>query len=132
MALSLDTGNRVAQPNNNLAPQLGVAWDPKSDGKTVIRAGIGIYYDNTVFNDILFDRLLKLPTGAFFVDSVPCFTGSSIPVVFGGTGAQSRPTSRVAMPLVAARWGRRSRRLRLSVLARGLTTAACIGQFQSA
>ena len=44
-----DTEIGVTQPNNNLAPQLGVAWDPKSDGKTVIRAGIGIYYDNTVF-----------------------------------------------------------------------------------
>jgi carboxypeptidase family protein len=124
------SGNRVAQPNNNLAPQLGVAWDPKSDGKTVIRAGIGIYYDNTVFNDILFDRLLKLPTGAFFVDSVPCFTGSSIPVVFGGTvGNQTIPGGDATcgsalgttLPTTAA-FG----------TCGGLTTAACIGQFQTA
>jgi carboxypeptidase family protein len=123
-------GNGVAQPNNNLAPQLGIAWDPKSDGKTVIRAGIGIYYDNTVFNDVLFDRLLRLPTGAFFVDSVPCFTGSAIPVVFGGTvGNQTIPGGDATcgsaigttLPSTAA-FG----------TCAGITTAACIGQFQTA
>jgi hypothetical protein len=124
------SGNRVNQPNNNLAPQLGIAWDPKSDGKTVIRAGIGIYYDNTVFNDVLFDRLLRLPTGAFFVDSVPCFTGSAIPVVFGGAvGNQTIPGGAATcgsalgttLPTTAA-FG----------TCGGITTAACIGQFQTA
>lgn len=40
------TGNR---PNytrwNNFAPRLGVSWDPKGDGKMVIRGSFGILYD---------------------------------------------------------------------------------------
>ncbi len=59
-------GNRVNQPNKNFAPQLGIAWDPGSSGKTVIRAGAGLYYENAIFNNILFDRPGRLPTGLFF------------------------------------------------------------------
>src|SRR5581483_5958435 len=57
--------NRVRQANLNVAPQMGIAWDPMSNGKTVIRAGIGLFYENVIFNNILFDRPLRLRTGAF-------------------------------------------------------------------
>src|ERR1700722_3723127 len=74
-------GNAVKQPNHNFAPQAGFAWDPKSDGKTVIRGGVGIFYDNIVFNDVLFDRELKLASGQFNATQNACNSG---PV--GGTG----------------------------------------------
>ena len=31
---------------NNIQPRIGVAWDPKGDGKTVVRASYGMFYDH--------------------------------------------------------------------------------------
>lgn len=69
-------GNRINQPNLNFGPQLGLAWDPHNSGKTVFRAGIGLYYDNTVFNNILFDRVVRLSNGQFNAQpGDPCASG---------------------------------------------------------
>jgi hypothetical protein len=68
-------GNAVKQPNTNLAPQLGVAWDPRSNGKTVIRAGIGLFYENSVWNNVFFDRPGRLPQGLFLATTNACQGG---------------------------------------------------------
>ena len=57
----------VRQPHNgtnwnNLAPRLGIAWDPKGDGKTSLRLGAGIFYDRA--------------SGQFYDDA-----GTSLPVI---------------------------------------------------
>jgi hypothetical protein len=73
-------GNPVNQPNKNFAPQLGIAWDPAKNGKTVIRAGAGLFYENVIYNNVLFDRPLREPNGAFLYDAAPCFGGSAFPL----------------------------------------------------
>jgi Carboxypeptidase regulatory-like domain len=69
-------GNPIHQPDHNFAPELGIAWDPTGSGKTVIRAGAGIYFENVIFNNVLFDRPARLPTGLFFGDAAECYEGS--------------------------------------------------------
>ncbi len=74
---------RVNQPNSNFGPQLGFAWDPAKTGKTVIRGGIGLYYENAIFNNVLFDRPARLPQGLFLGTAAPCFGGSATGPVMG-------------------------------------------------
>jgi Carboxypeptidase regulatory-like domain len=83
-------GNQVSQPNTQFGPQIGFAWDPTKKGKTVIRAGAGIYYENSIFNNTLFDRPAKLAQGLFFQSAqLGCngFTGVPGSVSFAIPGA---------------------------------------------
>ena len=79
-------GNPVKQPNTNLAPQLGFAWDPTGAGKTSIRGGIGLFYENAIWNNVLFDAPGREPTGAFLITAPPCAApgqASGLPVPGG-------------------------------------------------
>ena len=40
--------------SNNFSPRVGLAWDLKSDGKHVLRAGYGVYFGQTFLNIPLF------------------------------------------------------------------------------
>ena len=57
-----DTALQIHTPfagnHKNFAPRVGLAWDVKGDGKTSVRAGFGIYYDQILLNQFLnlFDR----------------------------------------------------------------------------
>ncbi|MFZ0634988.1 MAG: carboxypeptidase regulatory-like domain-containing protein [Candidatus Acidiferrales bacterium] len=83
-------GDPVQQPNHNFGPQVGLAWDPWSTGKTVFRAGIGEYFENVIYNNVLFDRPLRITQGVFLDTPTACLFGSEIPVQFP-TGNESLP-----------------------------------------
>jgi hypothetical protein len=80
-------GAPIPNPNLNFAPQLGIAWDPWKNGKTVIRAGIGLFYENVIFNNVLFDRPLRLASGAFLQTPTPCVFGTVEPIPGYSIGA---------------------------------------------
>ena len=81
-------GGRVREPNLNFAPQFGLAWDPGKAGRSIIRAGIGMYYDNNVFRNVLVDRVTRLATGQFNAEANdPCASHSV--VIFPGNVQQS-------------------------------------------
>jgi carboxypeptidase family protein len=65
------------QPNLNFAPQIGVAWDPWKKGRTSIRAGAGIFWDNFLIENLIFDRPLRIPGG--LANATPVITGGVIP-----------------------------------------------------
>lgn len=48
--------------NNNWAPRIGFAYAPAADGKTSIHGGVGLYYDEITFGQII-DQLRGNPPG---------------------------------------------------------------------
>jgi hypothetical protein len=70
-------GNPVNQPNKNLSPELGFAWDPARNGKTSIRGGIGLFWENAIWNNVLFDGPFREATGAFLQTPTPCSSAGS-------------------------------------------------------
>ncbi len=85
-------GDRVRQPNSNFAPQAGLAWDPNNSGKTVIRFGMGLFYDTSLLNNVLFDRAARLPSGSLASLQPACVNGQATPIVLPGTNTVVTPT----------------------------------------
>jgi hypothetical protein len=49
----------IPRDYNNVAPRFGLAWNPRGDGKTVVRLGYGLFYDHPLlaiaFNSVTAD-----------------------------------------------------------------------------
>ena len=43
---------------NNLQPRVGVAWDPGGSGRMIVRAGYGVYFDQTSV-EMVAEKVLK-------------------------------------------------------------------------
>jgi hypothetical protein len=84
--------DRVNNPSENFAPQFGFAWDPANNGKTVVRGGIGLFYENSIWNNVLFDRPGRLTTGDFLGFQPACGGGQPSTFDLPGTSTSITPT----------------------------------------
>jgi len=100
-ALNIQQG--FPRDKNNWAPRMGLAWDVQSNGKTVIRGALGLFYDHPLlavaFNSDIGDgsqqqqsTLLPIggpsPTGLF--NAFQVFHGTAIPGLTPGLAASAR------------------------------------------
>lgn len=96
----LGLGNRVRVPGHNFGPTAGLVWDPTGSGKTVIRAGAGLYYENSIFNNNLFNRPGRLAQGLFLAEAAPCAGGQSTGFTLpGGAPLPVDPTTICGQPM---------------------------------
>jgi hypothetical protein len=91
-ALISGLGNRVQQPNMNFAPQLGFAWDPTGKGKTVIRGGIGLFYENVLTSVSPLDPSFRASRGDIFVQHPTACNGSGSPQTVSTPQGVLQPT----------------------------------------
>ena len=98
-ALVPGLGNAVTQPNHNFAPQLGFAWDPRGNGKTVIRGGIGLFWENAIWNNVLFDGPEREQNGAFLQFFGPCSSPGQPITLQTANGQLNTPGSASALAI---------------------------------
>ena len=101
----VQVGDGISAPyrgdHDNFAPRLGLAWDIRGNGKTVLRAGAGIIYDSQISFEVTngignFLGLRTIPTG------LPLYNnGSTTPLPLSGniTAASTGYTGAALAPI---------------------------------
>jgi hypothetical protein len=86
----------IPRDKNNVAPRVAIAWDPKGDGKTVIRAAYGLFFDHPLlalaFNSDIADSsqspqfisIAGSPAPTASLNATQIFQGTVIPGVTPG------------------------------------------------
>jgi hypothetical protein len=76
----------IQTDKNNIQPRLGLAWDPHGDGKTVVRASYGMFYDHPLLGlYFLGDASDGSSSGQLaFPGTEPCTAGPGNPANLNG------------------------------------------------
>ncbi|HTW56636.1 MAG TPA: carboxypeptidase-like regulatory domain-containing protein [Terriglobales bacterium] len=88
--------NPVRNPDVNFAPQFGFAWDAGGTGRTLIRAGAGLYYASSLWNDTLLDSRARSAKGLFADTPQVCAFGVPTPFTWPGSLAGAPVNSAIA------------------------------------
>jgi hypothetical protein len=88
--LRWERGDLYASDVDNVGPSVGVAWDPKSDGKSVIRANYRLAYD----------RINTFVLSSSIFQSIPGITTGVANTAFGTAGGRLRDGLPALQPTV--------------------------------
>ncbi len=118
-----------AADKNNLQPRIGAAWDPEGAGRLILRAGYGMYFDQTQVG------IVAQNVQESFYDPFRTDLAVSNPVLSNpGVGAVIRPSAvftpvalAISDPFIAPRWQHWNAGVQRRLYARGVIDAGYVG-----